>query len=212
MLNFSFSEQEVFETFLGIMQNLNLAQLYGFDFDLLRVHIDNLKIALQEQLPQLLMKLEYPDLTEEEITNRIEQKNTENAGSPALPLLSYFASFYLTLFMNQTSLEISHLFLVSFSMLGYHIVDHILIGLLAIHQETIMQMEDLREVIQFVTKHMVNTSVNYEGSGDLLSKESRRVETGIASLLLQYSVELFADEAVAENKLLSQKFLAADLC
>ena len=144
------------------------------------------------------MKLENPDLSAEEFFSidgeNLDPKYKENAN--ALPLLSYFASSYLTLFIKQTSLEISHLFLVSFSLVGYHIVDHILMGLLVIHQESILQMEDLPQVMKFITKEMLNTSVNYENSNDLASKELRKVETGIASLLLEYSVELFTDQQV----------------
>lgn len=65
--DYSFSECEMFETFLAIMRTLNLSGLYGMGFDLLKVQIDNLKIALEERMPSLLMKLEYPDLSQEEI-------------------------------------------------------------------------------------------------------------------------------------------------
>lgn len=47
-LHYSFSEAEIFDTFAGVMRNLNLDNLYCHDFDLLKVHINNLRIALKE--------------------------------------------------------------------------------------------------------------------------------------------------------------------
>lgn len=106
-----------------------------------------------------------------------------------IPLISYFASFYLTLFMNLTPVEISHTLISTFCLVGYDLVDHILMGLLVIHEKRILECDGLGEVMKFVTKEMVNISLNCDVSKCFKEQERESYKIGIGSLLLVGSIE-----------------------
>ena len=211
-LKIHFSEAEMFETLVGTMQNLNLKLCYGNDFNFLKCRIDTFGLLIQEKLYPVYLKLTQPDMHIDEIIER-KLKKFENAqaGKPLpeetkIPLISYFASFYLTLFMNLTPVEISHTLISTFCLVGYDVVDHILMGLLVIHQDKILELEDVGEVMKFVTKEMVNISLNCDIGKSFKQLERENYRMGIGSLLLVGSIEQLSDDQQTDNRLATNKF------
>lgn len=212
-MRMSYSEAEMFETFTGLMQNLNLKMCYGNDFTFMKCKIDNFSLLLKEKLYSVYLKLTNPELSLEDILEKNSKKLKQSANKTlgdkeeeVIPLITYFASFYLTIFLNLTPVEISHTLISTFSLVGYDLVDHILLGLLVIHQKEILELDGLGEVMKFVTKKMVNISFKCDVSKSYKDREFENYRIGIGGILLVGSIEQLSDDTVTDNRLATLKF------
>lgn len=90
-------------------------------------------------------------------------------GAESISLITYFASFYLTIFTHITPFHLSGKILDLFMLAEIEVVDCLLLGMLQLLRPRIMEIEDSGLLLQFFASRMVEEALESEGFDKVIS-------------------------------------------
>ena len=74
-----------------------------------------------------------------------------------------------------------------------------------------MDFEHLGQVMKFITREMVNQSLNCDSNRDIKEQEMENYSTGIGSIMLVGSIEQLSDEKFKDNRLATPAFWDSEI-
>ena len=92
--------------------------------------------------------------------------------------MAYFSTFYLTIFQHMVPVQHSHKIFTAFLLIGYDVVDHILMGMLTFNKQKIIEMEEVFDLSRFIQREMVRTTLEYDFVSSLFLIDSLEMFTG----------------------------------
>lgn len=87
-------------------------------------------------------------------------------------MISYVSTFYLTICLHITPMQLSGKILDIFMLLELELVDHILIGLLEAHRQKILEMDNASDIMDYFKNKMMSESLLNENIGFFINEES----------------------------------------